>query len=901
MKRRKGQVWKQGLSITLVCALTATALLTIAPLTAEAAEKELLKAGPINAMEGHVTQNQPFVAGTGGSQKFRIPAFIVTQEGNLLAAADARYSQTGDGGGLDTIASVSKDGGKTWNYSFPLYFPDSEGYAGNQATTIIDPALVQGKDGAIYCLADINPTGITTMTNFTRPGQGTGYIKVNGKDYLAVTDNYANASIKPTDSDMTAYPYYVGDWNDEGYAQILKRADQSATGYGVDKWYNLYVIEDGEYKDTLTQKQVNTDVDIQQNIFYRDSKMHVYNTGYLMYAKSTDDGLTWDDPEIINPQIKRMSGEDALLVSPGQGILTSTDDIVIPFYHNGITEENASIIWSSDNGETWSRTDDVPGSTNGGWWSSESEVVELSDGTLRMFFRSSQGVICYADAKKDATTGKYAFDKPVKTGVSCTSTCNVTAIRYSKKVDGKEAILVAVPQGPSGRKNGIITMFLVNDDKTLTVKNIYSVPDSSRTYMYSCMSELADGTVGLLWENLDGSIRYDNFDIGLLMGNGELEGQNINVSLSNGETYTRSYTVADDKKTGITKKPDEKIAKAELQTTGGEVKTGIPLYAHTTGKASSLDSFSQTEDTVKLEDAEFKITSTGTTDVYTVYNEKTKQYLVNTGANNFFTTTSGNMKIAATTGSNPGTFRICQENGKRYVLFYETQMNFNATGDYPTTGSTEGYELVLMEKQDQESTDDVIPGYKRVSRITSEKNYLISYIYRDSDKKDHVLILYPANGTSAQTKLVGERGTRTTPTQCILTITGVGEGITTAVADGMTYNIRCEGNKKIRLAAGQSYDLGSSEVTVADSTVAAVETQTVKKDKMSDYNSAVNGSLSTFKEEVNASAQLQDIEFIATTDGNAYILYNPNTKYYLLNSNATTYLQHRKQLRTSQK
>ncbi len=79
---------------------------------------------------------------------------------------------------------------------------------------------------------------------------------------------------------------------------------------------------------------------------------------------------------------------------PGQGILTSTDDIVIPFYHNGITEENASIVWSSDNGETWSRTDDVPGSSNGGWWSSESEVIELSDGTLRMFFRSNQGVIC---------------------------------------------------------------------------------------------------------------------------------------------------------------------------------------------------------------------------------------------------------------------------------------------------------------------------------------------------------------------------------------------------------------------------------------------------------------------------------------------------------------------------
>ena len=176
----------------------------------------------------------------------------------------------------------------------------------------------------------------------------------------------------------------------------------------------------------------------------------------------------------------------------------------------------------------------------------------------------------------------------------------MTAIRYSKKVDGKEAILVAVPQGPGGRKNGIITMFLVNDDKTLTVKNIYSVSDSSRTYMYSCMSELPDGTVGLLWENLDGYIRYDNFDIGLLMGGGELEGQNINVSLSNGETYTRSYTVSADKKTGITTQPDQKVAKAELQTTGGEVKTDIPLTAPTEGQTLTKAAVSNLSDKVTV-------------------------------------------------------------------------------------------------------------------------------------------------------------------------------------------------------------------------------------------------------------------------------------------------------------
>ena len=236
-KNEKRKLWKQGLGTALVCGLA----VAVFP-AAKADAADLLKAGPINTTAEHVTQNQPFAERTAGSQYFRIPAFIVTQKGNLLAAADARYSTTGDGGGLDTIASVSTDNGKTWNYSFPLYFPDSDGYIGNTATTIIDPALVQGKDGEIYCIADVNPTGVTTMGGYKAPGEGTGYVKVNGKDYLAVTDNYDNVNTQPKDDDATTYAYYVGDWDENGYAKILKRSDHSETGYGVDKWYNLYKV-----------------------------------------------------------------------------------------------------------------------------------------------------------------------------------------------------------------------------------------------------------------------------------------------------------------------------------------------------------------------------------------------------------------------------------------------------------------------------------------------------------------------------------------------------------------------------------------------------------------------------------------------------------------------------------
>ena len=245
------------------------------------------------------------------------------------------------------------------------------------------------------------------------------------------------------------------------------------------------------------------------------------------------------------------------------------------------------------------------------------------------------------------------------------------------------------------------------------------------------------------------------------------------------------------------------------------------------------------------------------------------------------------MKIAATANSNPGTFRICQTGGTRFVVFYNAQMNFNANTNY-SADFDGSYELVLLEKQDKESADDVIPGYKRVSRITSGKNYLISYIYK-ADNKDHVIILYPANGTSAQTKLVGEKTTRITPTQCTLKITGVGEGTTTAVVDGVTYNINCEGNEKIRLATGESCVIGSSEATVADTNIAVAETKTVTKDKVSDYNSAVANDLSTFKTEVNANVQMQDMEFTVKADGDAYTLYNAKTKNYLRNSNAKSY------------
>ena len=483
-------------------------------------EENLLKAGSISATEATVTEGQPFEKGTAGSNIFRIPCLITLKdedhEGTLVAAADARYTEYRDFGGIDTIASVSKDGGKTWNYSFPIYFPDSNGSAAKgEAATAIDPVIVEGPDGTIYCFADMNPTGITTMDIY--PGVGTGFVKIDGVERLALTRNYTkpNANDKSSYGNPEDYEYYVGDFDKEGFAPVLNKSDNTPTKWGVDEWYNIYIVtQEGKYIAALTQRQVNSDTVIQQNAFYEGSMLHVYNTGYIWCVKSYDGGLSWEDPEILNTQIKRDNGQEtALLVSPGQGIVTRNDDIIVGAYDTA-GGENASIFYSTNNGKTWKRSNDINVT------SSENEIVELPDGTLRMFYRSQTGKICYADiTRQEGEDGEvtYTIGEGKQTAVASNSNCNVSAILLEDHtLGGKPVILASNPEAPVSwtRVNGKIFVFTLNEDNTMNHEYTYEVNEGQ--FAYSCMTELDNGNIGMLWEpgiNEASAIRYDEIDI----------------------------------------------------------------------------------------------------------------------------------------------------------------------------------------------------------------------------------------------------------------------------------------------------------------------------------------------------------------------------------------------------
>ena len=140
--------------------------------------------------------------------------------------------------------------------------------------------------------------------------------------------------------------------------------------------------------------------------------------------------------------------------------------------------------------------------------SSESAVVELPDGTLRFFFRNDRQRLCYRDYNGNA------WQPTVITDNKTNSNTQLSAIVYSKHKDGKQVILVSCPTGPgrngsnssdgmTARLNGEIFIGTLNADNTMDWNAVANIPVTTddAQFMYSCLTELSDGRIALLYEN----------------------------------------------------------------------------------------------------------------------------------------------------------------------------------------------------------------------------------------------------------------------------------------------------------------------------------------------------------------------------------------------------------------
>lgn len=445
------------------------------------------------------TVGQPFLSGTGTSQNFRIPSLITLGDGTLFAAIDARWNHQGDAGALDTIVSTSSDDGKTWDFGFANYFNDSTDAYHSTATAFIDPVTVE-KNGVIYMMVDLWPGGVAlNSAAHGDPINGSGYVEIDGKQRLALYASPVPSAQRGAGAENgTGYTHYVGDYGDDGFAPVISARTKVASCY-VDRDYFLY----GPDKEPMYCPQIGSSDYVQQNVFYYNADLHVMATSYLWLVTSSDAGKTWSHPHLLNEQVRTNVAEGNSCfygVGPGRGLVASSGRIVLPCYtfKRGQGDGNTSVIYSDD-GATWHRSESLEHQT------SEATVVE-ADGKLYLFARhgwyavSTDGGATWGEEKSLAQSG-------LKIDVGC----QMDAITYSKKIDGKTAIILSCPSTVR-RINGTINVGLVQDDGSISWEYAFDVTKNGNWFAYSSLTELSDGSLGILYEASDG-IKYENFAI----------------------------------------------------------------------------------------------------------------------------------------------------------------------------------------------------------------------------------------------------------------------------------------------------------------------------------------------------------------------------------------------------
>lgn len=433
---------------------------------------------------------RPFDNGVLGSETFRIPSVYTLNDGSVIAVADKRYDSGLDSpANIDIGYAISTDGYSNWKYGTLNSFSDyPDGTSDTKSASFIDSAVVQSSSGRLFVISDAFPSGCGS----SQAKSGSGFAEINGKKRMLLTTGKAKDNI-------STFDYYIGDY-EKGLAPVYTVSTSEKTAYSVDAEYNLY--KDGQPLYMTQNKAEN--IKVQQNVYYTEAELCCYLTSYIWLRYSDDNGATWSDPVNLNYFVKD-NKEKFLGVCPGRGVVTDfngNERIIFCVYDNYGLRQNVSTIYSDDNGITWHRgaeTEIKPGLLK----TNESQIVELNYGVLRMFSRNSSNYIAFADSTDGGVTwSTFSADTELLAEASCMS----SFINTSKTINSKKVILGSYPSDFSGRADGVIRVGLVNSDNTIDWVTTYRVNDGF--YAYSCLTELSDGNIALLYEDEEFNINY---------------------------------------------------------------------------------------------------------------------------------------------------------------------------------------------------------------------------------------------------------------------------------------------------------------------------------------------------------------------------------------------------------
>ncbi len=218
---------------------------------------------------------------------------------------------------------------------------------------------------------------------------------------------------------------------------------------------------------------------------------------YVCY--SDDDGKTWSVPVSLEETCRDPSW-GWYATGPGIGIQVKSGAykgrLVIPANHSYDDPEGkldggpygygAHVIYSDDHGKSWQKSESIKLGCN------ESQVTELSDGTLLMNMRSynnnqARAISFSADGGQSWSEIEHDFQL-------VESLCQAAVLNFGE-AGGYRAHLFLNPAVPHGRDHLTLKVSLDDCRSWSNGKLVYEGPAA-----YSCITRLPDGRVGLFFE-----------------------------------------------------------------------------------------------------------------------------------------------------------------------------------------------------------------------------------------------------------------------------------------------------------------------------------------------------------------------------------------------------------------
>ena len=450
-------------------------------------------------------KKEVFVSGVNGGlnkdgiNTYRIPALLKTDKGTLIGGADERRLQFSDWGDIGMVVRRSQDGGVTWGDRITISNLRDNPEARDKTAPSplnIDMVLVQDPETKrIFSVYDMFPEGKAVFGMPAKPEKA--YERIGDKTYqiLYKTGEKGHYTIRE---------------NGEVYNSKNQKTD-------------YHVVVNPKQRGYSDKGDLYKGKNLIGNVYFAQSTKNpfrVANTSYLWMSYSDDDGQTWSAPRDITPGI-RQDWMKFLGTGPGTGIVLRTGEhkgrILVPAYTtNNISHlggsQSSRLIYSDDHGVTWhageAPNDNRPvenkiihssNMNNGGAQNTESTVLQLNNGDVKLFMRGLTGDLQVATSKDGGVT----WEKTIKRYPEVKDAyVQMSAIHTMH--DGKEYVLLSNAAGPGReRKDGLVHLARVEKNGELTWIKHHLIQGGE--FAYNSLQDLGNGEYGILYEHSENS------------------------------------------------------------------------------------------------------------------------------------------------------------------------------------------------------------------------------------------------------------------------------------------------------------------------------------------------------------------------------------------------------------